>query len=147
MPPHTNVPPPPVFMLDVITLEVKDAKKTHRFLCDVFPPTKPTGTWGSGTGQPFQGSQLSPDGKLVKFKMANTSIQFSTASPTNNSTGDRSVAINVYHREINHVKKVLDKEHRKHNFGEWKAGSELLKWIAFKDDDGYTWNVSEFAKG
>lgn len=143
MPSQTNVPPPPVFMLDVITLEVKDAEKTHGFLCDVFPPTKTTGACGHGNEQPFQGSRLSSDRKLAKFTMANTSVQFSTALSPKKS----GVAINVYHKDISHVKKVLDKEHRKYNLGEWKAGTELLRWIAFKDDDGYTWNVSEFAKG
>lgn len=133
-------------MLDVITMEVKSAEDTHKFLCEIFPPTKPTDAWGNEKQEPFQGSRLSSDGRLAKFTMANTSIQFSTAISTSNSTEDRNVAINVYHKNLHHVKEVLDKKHHKYNRGEWKAGPQLLKWIAFKDKDGYTWNISDFVK-
>lgn len=145
--PSTPQQQPPHFLLDVIILEVKSAKKTHSFLCDVFAKASPAAPKPTGTELPSQGSQLSTDEMHAIFKMGNTRIQFSTATPSRHPVGERNVRIAVLVNTIEKVKEVLDQHHVTSKCGRWEALPGHPRWIEFRDQDGYTWNVSEFVKG
>ncbi|KAI7779153.1 hypothetical protein LA080_001315 [Diaporthe eres] len=144
---NNNLPQPPLrFLLDVIILEVKDAKDTHDFLCDVFAEDNPIARWPDVLEQPPQGSSLSPDGMHAIFRMGNTRIQFTTTASFKPSTDEHNARIAVLVIDIEKVKKVLDQHKVKYNHGRWEALPGRPRWIEFRDQDGYTWNISDLVR-
>lgn len=142
----TTQQPPLLFLLDVIILEVKDAKNTHAFLCDVFAKANPAAPWPNAMEQPPQGSSLSPDGMHAIFRMGNTRIQFTTAKSSKPCIGEHNTSIAVLVKDIEKVKKVLDQHKVAYKHGRWEALPGQPRWIEFRDQDGYTWNVSELVQ-
>lgn len=145
MPDKNNTPqqPPLHFLLDVIILEVKNAKRTHKFLCDVFAKANSVVPWPNAMEQPPQGSTLTPDGMHAIFRLGNTRIQFTTATHPESYVPQHNASIGVLVKAIEKVKKVLDEHNVKYALGEFKNLPGCPKWIQFRDDDGYTWNISE----
>lgn len=146
----TNNPqqPPPQFLLDAIILEVKKAKTTHAFLCDIFGRANPAAPWPNTMEQPPQGSSLTPDGMHAIFRMGNTRIQFTTTTTPEQYVAQHNVSIAVLVQDIEKVKKTLDKNKDKieYRFGQFKDLPGSPRWLEYRDQDGYTWNVSEMVK-
>lgn len=136
-------PAEPNCLLRGMVLEVECARRTHRFLCDVFAQTNPESPSTNGKGG---AAQLSPDGRSAVFPMANTQIHFETAKSFKQSVGGRKVGIRVLIRDINNVKKVLERHGIEYTFGSWEELPGRPNWIQFDDLDGYTWNVAELVK-
>lgn len=140
--------PPPQFLLDAIILEVRSAKTTHAFLCDIFGRANPAAPWPNTMNQPPQGSSLTEDGMHAVFSMGNTKVQFTTTASPGNYVAQHNVSIAVLVKDIEEVKKTLDKNKDKisHRFGEFKTLPGSPRWVEFKDQDGYTWNVSQMVR-
>lgn len=144
----TPKPPPPQFMLDVIILEVKNAQATHAFLCDIFANANPAVAWPNTMEQLPEGSSLTPNGMHAVFRMGNTRIQFTTTMSPDRYVPRHNVNIAVLVKDIEEVKKVLDKNKDKigYKIGQFKDLPGKPRWLEFRDQDGYTWNVSEMVK-
>lgn len=138
---------PPQFLLDVIILEVKNAKATHAFLCDIFGRANPAAPWPNTMERP-QGSSLTEDGKHAIFSMGNTRVQFTTTTSPGNYVAQHNVSIAVLVRDIEEVKKTLDKNKDKitYRIGQFKDLPGGPRWVEFRDQDGYTWNVSQMVR-
>lgn len=130
-------------MLGTMVLQVECARRTHRFLCDVFAQTSPK---SPATKVKDGTAQLSPNGRGATFAMANTQIQFEAATSSKQAVGGRKVGIRILIKDISNVKKVLDKRGTEYTLGSWEALPGRPKWIQFNDPDGYTWNVAELVK-
>lgn len=141
--PTTSQASPPNFALEGITVQVKSARDTHQFLCEMFAQPNTFVNW-EPAAQKGRLPQLSQDGTHTDFFTSNTAIRFSKDT-SNNRVRQNNMTFRVQVQDVVHIKQVLDGRKMQYKHGE-EATPQHIRWIRFLDLDGNVWHVFELKR-